>query len=147
MAVDLWETLYHIFFLKMRDKIKDSNYFKSYIDELNEIIDFNISSLNKGSIPEGRILWVKMNTFKYQLNKTIAMYSSGYSFDRVSEQLISTINGFFIDAWVANSTKVHLGADSYLDQYTIDPYGKMLRMLSIGLLLNINVDFFCNFSK
>ncbi len=56
MAVDLWETLYHICFLKMRDKIKDSNYFKSYIDELNEIIDFNISSLNKGSIPEGRIL-------------------------------------------------------------------------------------------
>lgn len=126
----------------MRDKLKDREYFESYISELDEMVAMNKSNLDRGLIPEGRVNWVKMNTFNYQLNKAVAMYSSGYSLEEISEQLSSAISDFFADAWTDKTTKVHLKSGEYIDQYTIEPYGKMLRMLSMGYLLNLPEEIF-----
>ncbi len=126
----------------MRDKLKDKNYFESYIYELDEMIALNNLNLEKGRIPDVRVIWVKMNTFNYQLNKVIALYSIGASFEQITQEFLQVINIFFMEAWVEKSTKVHLGANKYLDQYTVESHGKMLRMLSIGYLLNIEENIF-----
>ena len=126
----------------MRDKLKSYNYFENYIIELNQMIAQNISRLEDESIPEGRVLWVKWITFNYQLNKLTAMYSTGCSIEHLKDEFSKSVNAYLDEAWTQKTTKVHLSSEKYLDQYTIEPYSKMLKMLSIGYLLNVIEDDF-----
>lgn len=127
----------------MRDLLKDKNYFETYIMELEEMIASNEKSLEEGRIKGDRVPWASMMTFTYKLNKCIAQYSMGSSIDIMKESFNVALRSFKNnEGWIKKVTKVNVSEGIYIDQYMVEPYGKLLRMLSIGYLLNLPKDDF-----
>ena len=129
----------------MRDKLKNIEYFENYFSMNEKLIELSYSRLEKGTIPEGKIVWTKMRLFKYSLEKAIAEYSLGISFGKIRLSLLQAIkrNGFFEEGWIGKTTRVYeRKTNAHLNQYNIEPYSIMLRMLSMGVLLNIDEEDF-----
>lgn len=119
----------------MRDNLKDKTYFIEFIEKKERLISRGNSLLNEGKVAVEMIDTFKFDVFDKNLSKVIADYSIGLDLKILKENYINILSD--LNVWKTETTKVYLGT-KYTDRYTVEPHGKMFRMLSLGYLLNIS---------
>ncbi|MBQ4818857.1 PoNe immunity protein domain-containing protein [Aquimarina sp. MMG016] len=117
----------------MRDSLKDKTYFTEFIEKKERLISRGHSLLDQGKVAVEMIDTFKFDIFDKSLSKVIADYSIGLDLVIVKDNYLKILSD--LNVWKAKTTKVNLGIQ-YTDRYTVEPHGKMLRMLSLGYLLN-----------
>lgn len=104
----------------MRDKLKNLDYFRSFIEEETETIDFFINKLESGELDEDRIIPVKTEIQNTQLGILIAKYSMGAAIDELK----------YLFAGISNEWDA---------VYSTANYNKKIKMLSLMVLLNVDI--------
>lgn len=126
----------------MRDKLKDKDYFKSFIDNEYQSIEKRINKFKIGEIKEDRILSVKKAMTYSYLQIIGAKYSIGVtSFEELKNDICNGIQ-LLNEAIVDNNGKIHAGNNIFLDQYYVHIHQEILQYLSLAYLLDIpEIDF------
>ncbi|GAA4273752.1 PoNe immunity protein domain-containing protein [Aquimarina gracilis] len=124
----------------MRDIVKDINYFEKFIIEKNDLIALNEQALLSGKVTENKVERAKFRNFGFRLETLVAKYSKGDPIVNLKES-ISEIIKHLPAEWGPTNTKVKekVGKEIvYLDQYMLEPYERMLRILSLAYLLDVS---------
>lgn len=124
----------------MRDKIKDKEYFEKFLTKKNELIANNENDILAGEVAESKIDRAKFRNFGFRLESLVAKYSKGDSIESLKES-ISEIIKLIPDESAPINTKVkkRVGKETvFLDQYMVEPYERMLRLLSLAYLLDVS---------
>ncbi len=122
----------------MRDKIKDKEYFKAFTAGIDSRIKSSYQRFVDGKIPKDRVPWFKLGIFDKYLFRCVAEYSLGNDVNTLTETYRNALDLLTNGGWITTTTKVNIKPNVYKDQYTVEPHGKMLRMLSLGYLLNMS---------
>ena len=107
----------------MRDTLADEEYFKGYIIKENDTITEFTRKINEGIIRPERIEPIKEHLNYLKLCILIAKYSSGYTIEEIKKDYLDIIKKDF-ESW-------NMGTG----------YAYILRMVSLGVLLNIGKDY------
>jgi len=130
----------------VRDKYRDKEHFLSLIRTKVESHEKRIEKLECGQIAEERILPVKQAMVTNLIQKTVAEYSSGICLKDLSKDF-ETIIRLMEESWLGGKKKLIGPKNTVMDQYIVDSYTQMLRLLSIGYLLREDEDFFQRLGK
>lgn len=122
----------------MRDKFKNERYFEKYDRMLFDSIQNSFIKLEKGVVVEKMIPFYKKSTFSYMLSYCISAYSSGKAIAEVKKRYIDALN-YMPLGWIPEVVRPYYKGKR-LNEYS-EYY--MLRMLSLGYLLDISEDDFC----
>ncbi|CAD0001367.1 PoNe immunity protein domain-containing protein [Flavobacterium salmonis] len=122
----------------MRDKLKDKDYFESFINNEYQSIEKRINKLKIGEIKEDRIQSVKKAMTYSYLQIIGAKYSLGIrSFEEMKNDLCNGIQ-LLNECMVNNNGKFYNPKkNEYLDQYYLHIYQEILQYLSLAYLLDI----------
>ncbi|WP_239352099.1 PoNe immunity protein domain-containing protein [Snodgrassella communis] len=120
----------------MRTHLKTQDYFNTYFELQTDDLNYYENSLKEGTVKENRIPAVKRKIFIITLHTLIAKYTSGYAIEELRKEFPLVINRF-VEGWNANDSTPE--DDVHFDEYLL-----MLRMLSLGVLLETGQD---NFNK
>lgn len=121
----------------VRDKYKDKEHFLSFIQTKVESHKNRISKLERGQIVEDRIIPVKQAMAANLIQKIVAEYSSGIRIEDLSNDF-EIIILLLEESWSGGEKKLIGPKNMAMDQYVVDSYTQMLRLLSIGYLLRID---------
>lgn len=124
----------------VRDKIKDKDYFDEFLKGKNNLISNNEQALSAGKIAEKKVERTKFRNFGFRLESLVAQYSRGDSIQRMRNSIIEIIKCLPDESHSIN-TKVKIvvdGETKFLDQYLVEPYERMLRLLSLAYLLDVS---------
>jgi hypothetical protein len=121
----------------MRDKLKNERYFKKYEKNLIEWINERPKTLEKGEVAEMMKKSYSKVTFSLMLNYCISAYSSGKDIAEVKKRYMDTLNYMPI-GWIPEVVRPYYKGKR-LNEYS-EYY--MLRMLSLGYLLDISEEDF-----
>ncbi|MCX8744370.1 DUF1911 domain-containing protein [Snodgrassella sp. B3882] len=114
----------------MRTNLKTQDYFNYFINSENQrILKFD-NWLEMGKVVENRIPSIKRQLFIISLNILIAKYTSGYAIEELRREFPLVINRF-VEGWNDHDSTPE--DDVHFDEYLL-----MLRMLSLGVLLETN---------
>lgn len=116
----------------MRDKLKDINYFEEYIKLNNRSILRGITMLQDDKVSDNKINSFKDDIFIKKLRGLIASYSLGDNIESLKQEYYSVLM-YLRECWSGEIVKIR----NDRDQYLLEPHGRMLRMLSLGYLLDI----------
>ena len=124
----------------MRDKIKDKEYFEKFLTEKNELITSNENAILSGEVAESKVERVKFRNFGFRLESLVAKYSKGDSIESLKESFSEIIKRMPDESAPINTkVKKRVGKETvYLDQYMVEPYERMLRLLSLAYLLDVS---------
>lgn len=125
----------------MRDNLKNSLYFKNYINESYKRLNKRYIKFNEGLIKSDRVKIVKRDMAMAYKNIIIAKYSQGDNMfsDEVYtdyKKMITLMN----ENWEKNSEKFVISKENQitvLDQYIFSSYIEKLETISLGILLNV----------
>ena len=107
----------------MRDNIKDEQYFREFIaEDLNRVLKLS-KKIEMGEIKNSRIIPVKQGIFRLKLGIIIAKYSRG---DDIQDLKLSF--ELIFKEWITNF-------------FSPNAYNENLKMISLGILFNIEQDF------
>ena len=132
--------------IKMRDKLKDFEYFERFIVETQKYINDSKKMFNKGEVRNDRINWHYYDLYKKQLSLCIAKYSLGISICDVKTEFISFISDVSPTKWWGDTSKVCVKRGKLTDQYMVEPHNKMLSLLSLAFLFKVDSKLFSVFS-
>lgn len=107
----------------LRDKLRDKEYFDSYIEGVEKTINLASNDLASGSIKEDRIPSVVNWLYYSKLRRIIAKYSRGDDIVLLKIDFIDFLEGFF-----------------KLDNTEFFSYSKNLEIISLAVLLNIPLE-------
>jgi hypothetical protein len=124
----------------MRQNIKDQEFYKRSIAELEFIESRSKQWLRDEQIPKERISIVLDSFRAYRLKRTKLKFTFGESIEDVKKEF-QTMLDYVNDSWVGLGT-LKLSADKSLKQYILSAYDEMLWMLSLGYLLDISIQEF-----
>ncbi|NBA87266.1 DUF1911 domain-containing protein [Emticicia sp. CRIBPO] len=123
----------------MRDKVKNKDYFNNFIRDIDEAIQKGLKRISMGQVPLENVNRVKIGLIEFYLIKISCRYSAGDNPNDNLEDLLRAINLAY-ESW-PGFWKIPIGkplGSRFLNQYSIDGYVLMLRLLSWGYLLNID---------
>ncbi|TAJ12413.1 DUF1911 domain-containing protein [Marinilabiliaceae bacterium JC017] len=123
----------------MRDKLKKKMYFNEFIAKKKSLMSLDYDALKDGKVADSKIEWTKFDILRDSIEVLIAEYSCGSDFDTLKKNTFDVIKKMK-DDWIPLCTKVKSGSEKnimYLNQYMVEPYGVMLRLLSLAFLLNV----------
>ena len=124
----------------MRDRLKDKEYFENYIQNRYRLSKKRFERLNNNEIPKERIPIVLADESEKLLNVVIAKYSAGYAIDDICGDYCSAVD-FMYQSWMVLDNRAYL-KDKKFNHYFGSNYDLMLWMLSIGYLLNVDIEIF-----
>lgn len=119
----------------MRDKIKDKDYFNRNIKLHTNLIQKGLNLLKDNKVVETQIPWFKKSIFDNYFFILICRYSIGDDKEIIKEDLLKAIN-YSKDSWISEIVLLN-NQGKFYNQYA-ENYDKMLWMLSLGYLLNID---------
>lgn len=124
----------------MRDKVKDKGYFEKFLTEKNELITSNENALLSGGVAESKVERAKFRNFGFRLESLVAKYSKGDSIESLKESISEIIRRLPDESDPINTkVKKRVGKETvYLGQYMVEPYERMLRLLSLAYLLDVS---------
>ena len=125
----------------VRDKHRDQDHFLSYIKTKTKSHEDRIKKLELGHIRNDRILPVKQSMVTNLIQKVVAMYSLGIPVEKIPEDF-ETIVDLIEESWARGQKKLTGPKNIVLDQYEIDAHTHILRILSVGILLRLQNEFF-----
>ncbi len=106
----------------MRDKIKDIEYFNSFIDEETERVEFFLENLESGEVDPERIHPVKSMVHDLKLGIMVAKYSKGDNLSTLEKEYLDLLHG-------------------WKETWEPDYYNKNLKMISLGVLFDADKTF------
>jgi len=121
----------------MRDKLKKSKYFKSFIDNCYNSLKNRKSKFASGLIKPEREISVKQAMISSYLHIITAKFSNGEKISNLHDDLDMAIP-LIPETYGSNHGKVHISGTTYLNQYYIHNYQEVLQLISLGYLLNSN---------
>lgn len=124
----------------LRDSIRDTSYFEEFLGKKNELIASGEHNISSGKLAEDKIERAKFRNFGFRLESLVARYSKGDSIESLKEPISDIIRRLPDESDPIN-TKVKFrqgGKTLRLDQYMVEPYERMLRLLSLAYLLNVS---------
>lgn len=125
----------------IRDKHRDKEHFRILVDSLNNSHVRRIKKFEKGKIKSDRIIPIKQAMAANLIKKMVAMYSMGESVEKLLLDIHEILD--LIEAsWMEGNRKLVGNRSEVLNQYTIDAYTQLLRLMSVGFLLGLEEDFF-----
>ncbi|MCS4533014.1 PoNi-like cognate immunity protein [Neisseria montereyensis] len=116
----------------MRINIKDEKYFNQYIETHTDDIDYFEEGIRVGRTNPDRVASVQRKIFTTSLHLLIAKYASGYQLDKLKNEFLSVIEKFE-KGWKDKG-------DTPTDNIHFDNYVLVLWMLSLGILLNLEIE-------
>lgn len=123
----------------MRDKLKDEKHFEKWISEFYQSVERVENWILTGKTPAERVNIMKRSMVQSFINIILCKYSSNKSINELSSDLRKSIV-LTHESWDGFWNLEQEGRK--FNQYILSAYDEMLRMLSLGYLLNIqNEDF------
>lgn len=120
----------------MRQNIKDVNFYKRHISDIESVENRIVEKIKGNSIPTDRMQSVFDLRRSNRLVRTILKFTFGEPIADVKNEFNKVIE-YTNENWVGLWT-LKLSADNIYQQYTLSAYDEMLWMLSLGYLLDIN---------
>ena len=121
----------------MRDTFKDKEYFTKFISENIISLNQSLSFLTNGKVHPNRINHFEYHTLEIILKILIAKYSCGFPINKLNDDYDKILD-FLPKVFHQNVTKIKDKGGICKDQYRVEPHGVMLRLLSLGYLLNVS---------
>lgn len=119
----------------MRDSLKDSSYFISFINEENgRIVKFK-TKINSNEVAEERIIPVLRKISSIKLGITVALFSLGKDVVEINRSFLELIE-YMEKSW--GNKNSFLYSNDPEPYYTVDQYHDILTMLSLAYLLEVN---------
>ena len=124
----------------VRDKLKNKDYFDEFLKGKNNLISNNEQALSAGEVAEKKVERAKYRNFGFRLESLVAEYSRGDSVQRMTNSIMEIIKHLPDETHLVNTkVKTVIGGETkFLDQYLLEPYERMLRLLSFAYLLDVS---------
>ena len=125
--------------MQPRDTSKPEKYFDRFIVNRQSLLQQNVEKMYNNLISEDNVRSVNYLNLEYRLTCMIAQYSRGDSMDKLKESIEKVIDDL-PESWNPLTTKVKLrikGRMVLSDQYMVEPYTRMLRIISLAYLLGV----------
>lgn len=125
-----------------RSIFKDKKYFDSYILSLEESESKANEAILIGDISSEKVERANLRKYHNQIQILVAKYSRGDNLSELKEfypKIIKSIES----SWSEKTVKFKMGKEQKIfDQLFLDHHSGLLRVLSIGVLLNIDNEYF-----
>ena len=119
----------------IRDSIKDLKYFKDYSKGFERRTKKRLTKFKNGEISAERVQTVKLDMALKYLHKSIAGYSMGLAASSIKPdyfEALKLIHQYWPGGW-----KICDEYGQELNQYGLGIYGELLRLISLGILIDI----------
>jgi hypothetical protein len=124
----------------MRDTLKNKEYFEEYIENKYRLSKKRFDRLYNNEISKERIPIALADESRKYLEVVIAKYSAGYSVKYLHKDYDTAVD-YMHQSWMVLDNRAYL-KDQYFNHYFGSDYDLMLWILSIGFLLNADIDVF-----
>lgn len=116
-----------------RDKNKDTDYFKRYIEILDTNLKNLVLSIDNNKVSQDRIPILLRSIGGLKLRLLIAKYSAGIHITEIKQDFVQLLH-HYSDYWIEGNVLMKYDG-RYLKQYL--DYDDMLWMLSLGILFKV----------
>ncbi len=123
----------------MRDTlVQNPKYFPEFISLKDQLISESNERINSDQIDPENLPNVQYRIFLSSLEKLIAMYSGGKSFDVIKTEYSKTLN-LIEQGWDDTVVKFKMGRPQVIyDKYSANHYCYMIWMISLAILLRVS---------